>query len=416
MPNLRLFDIVAPMQPRHLKAIFTSFPALVMLSLGTLNPDDKTIARGSTTTTNKIHQSGASPLLPAQELATALQELHVARWACSPTALRNIHVCFNSVTRLNLQLISGYRNLLDLLRTFPALQELQLKKVCDLAEDAEVNYTLEPSFLTLKSIRIAKKAFSTSYSLNGLLSILPNLTEARFYTIYSETLSIIAEHCPQIEILEFTKMSQYISQLNLLLTNCTKLKSCGGPGLQIPYMDILNNPWVCKDLQKLDCSITETPYLTQDEQLSIKYIRNHWSQNITFPPTFDMPPFVGWDPSFANEDNWDMWHDEEKIAHRKYNTIKDVLCDVFERITKYTDLDTVQQDRMSSSSSTRTVWTSSKRGRPVSSMGRPLKATSRVLSENQVRWTPLLFLPPPPPFFFFFFFFFFSCFLNIHCF
>ncbi|KAG0285068.1 hypothetical protein BGZ96_010644 [Linnemannia gamsii] len=385
MPDLRLLDIVAPTQPRHLKAIFTSFPALAMLSLGTLIPDDKT----KTSTTNNVHRNGASPLLPAQGLATTLQELYIAGWHCPPTALSSINTRFNSVTRLHLQLISGYRTLLDLLRTFPTLQELQLRKVHNLTEETEVNYSLEPPFPTLKSIHLSKEAFSTADSLNGLLSILPNLTEARLYTVYYGTLPIIVERCPQIEILEFSHKYQEISRLSLLLTSCTKLRSCGGPGLQIPYTDILDKLWVCKDLQKLDCAITGMPYLTQAEQASIMYIRDRWSQNINFPPTFDMSDSAKWDLSFMNEDSWDMWHNKEKFAYRKYSQLVGVLRLIFKHITEYTDLDTVQQDGAIISPSTHTLWTSSKRGRPISSMGRSLKANSRVLSENQARWIHL---------------------------
>ncbi|KAF9541542.1 hypothetical protein EC957_002978 [Mortierella hygrophila] len=387
MPNLRLLDIVAPTQPCHLKAIFTSFPNLAMLSVGKISPDNNGVRLGNTAVTGAALDRTAP--MSTQEQATSLRELHVARWDCPPTMLSNINIRFNSVTRLNVQLISGYRNLFDLLRTFPVLQELQLKKVHDLAEEAEVNYTVEPPFPTLKSIRLAKEAFPTAQSLNGLLSILPNLAEANLYTVYSETLAIIAKHCAQIEILEFTTKSEYVTQLSLLLTSCTKLKSCVGPGLQIPYTDILDMPWVCRGLQKLDCAITDTPGLTKDEQTSIKYIRNEFSQNITFPPTFDMPRVAEWDPSYTNKDNWDRWHDNEKSAFRKYTTLKSALCDVFDCVTKYTDLDTVQQDRTTLSSFTQTRWTSSKRGRPVSSMGRSLKATSRVLSEGQARWVHL---------------------------
>lgn len=384
MPNLRLLDIVAPTQPRHLRAIFTSFPDLAMLSIREISPENNGVGRGSTAVTNAAWDKAGPTSAPEQ--ATSLRELHVGRWDCPPTILSSINIHFNSVTRLNLQLISGYRNLLDLLRTFPVLQELQLKKVHDIAEEAEVNYTIEPSFPTLKSIRLAKAAFRTPQSLNGLLSILPNLTEANLYTVYSETLAIIVEHCAQIEILEFTTKSQHTSQLGHLLTSCTNLKSCVGPGLQIPYTDVLDTPWVCRNLQKLDCVITGTPYLTEDEQNSINYLRNHLSQNITFPPTFDMPRIAKWDPSYTDEDTWDMWHADEKSAFRKFTALKSVLCDVFDCVTKHTALDTVQQDRTTLSSCTRTLWTSSKRGRPVSSMGRPLKATSRVLSENQARW------------------------------
>lgn len=269
MPNLRPLNIVAPTQPRHLEAIFTSFPTLAMLSLGTLSPDDKTITRGNRTCLQQ------TTFIEAENRHCF--QLHVAEWHCAPTALSSIDIHFNSVTRLNLQLISRYRNLLNLMCTFPVLQELQLKKVHNLTSEAEVNYSLEPPLPTLNSIRFAKEAFSTAGSLNGLLSILPNLTEARLYTIYSETLPIIVEHCPQMEILEFTCRFEDISQLSLLLTSCTKLRSCGGPGLQIPYMDILDKPWICKDLQKLHCAITETPYLTQAEQASITNIRGHWS-------------------------------------------------------------------------------------------------------------------------------------------
>ncbi|KAF9148461.1 hypothetical protein BG015_009806 [Linnemannia schmuckeri] len=387
MPNLRLFDIVAPTQPRHLKAIFISFPALAMLSIGTLSSDDKGATHRSTAIT-KTHRDGTSQA-SAQELATVLRELHVARWDCPPTTLSSINIRFNAVARLNLQLISGYKNLLDLLRTFPALQELQLKKVRDLAEEAEVNYTSEPFFPALKSIRLAKEAFSTPYSLNGLLSILPNLIEANLYTVCSQILASIVEHCPRIEILEFTKKPQYNTQIGLLLTSCTNLKSCVGPGLEIPFPDILNKPWVCKNLQKLDCAITGIPYLTEVEQTSIKNLQSHFSKNITFPLTFDMPRVAKRDPSYTDEDNWHMWHYDEKSVFRQYLAIRSILCDVFDAITKYTDLDTVQQDWMPLSSFTRTLWTSSKRGRPVSSMGRPLKATSRVLSESQARWIHL---------------------------
>ncbi|KAF8943959.1 hypothetical protein BGZ47_004853 [Haplosporangium gracile] len=358
MPNLRLFDIVAPTQSRHLKAIFTSFPVLITLSIGALSPDDKRATSESTAVTN-AHRGGTSQA-SAQEVAAILRELHVARWKCPPTTLSNVNIRFNSVTRLNLQLISGYKNLLRLLRIFPALQELQLKKVRDLVEEAKVNYTTEPSFSALKSIRLAKKAFSTPYSLNGLFSILPNLIEANLYTVYSQTLAIFVEHCPRIEILDFTSKSQYPQH---------------AMGLQ--------------DLQKLNCAITGTPYLTEAEQASIKYIQGHFSQNITFPLTFDMPRIAEWDPSYTDEDNWDMWHDDEKSAFRKYSALKSVLCDVFDAITEYTGLDTVQQDRMTLPSFTQTVWTTSKRGRLVSSMRRPLKAISRVLSESQARWIHL---------------------------
>ncbi|KAF9144894.1 hypothetical protein BGX30_011114 [Mortierella sp. GBA39] len=386
MPNLRLLDIVAPTQPRHMKAIFTSFPNLAMLSIGKISPDNNGAKRGNTAVTEAVLDRRVPT--SAQE-ATSLRELHVARWDCPPTMLSNINIRFNSVTRLNLQFISGYRNLFDLLRTFPVLQELQLKKVHDLVEEAEVNYKIEPPFPTLKSIRLAKDAFSTAQSLNGLLSILPNLAEAKLYTVYSETLAIIAKHCAQIEIFEFTNKSKYASKLGLLLTGCTKLKSCVGPGLQISCTEILNTPWVCKDLQKLDCAITETSGLTKGEQTSIKYIRSEYSQNITFPPTFDMPRVEKWDPSYTNKDTWDMWSNGEKSAFRKYTTLKSSLCDVFDCVTKYTDLDTVEQDQTTLSWSTQTLWTSSKRGRPVSSMGRSLKATSRVLSEGQARWVHL---------------------------
>lgn len=384
MPNLRLLDIVAPTQPRHLKAIFTSFPDLAMLSIGKISPDNKSAKREDTTVT-KAARDRTVPT-SAQEQATSLRELHVARWDCSPTVLSSNNIRFNSVTRLNLQHISGYRNLLDLLRNFPVLQELQLKKIHDLAEVAEVNYTIETPFPTLKSIRLAKGAFSTPQSLNGLLSILPNLAEAYLYTVYSETLATIVKHCAQIEILEFTTKSQYISQLGLLLTNCTNLKSCVGPGLQIPYTDILDTPWVCKDLQKLGCAITGVPYLTEDEQTLVEYIRDFISNTVTFPPAFDMPRVAEGNPS---EDRSDRWLNDHKNAFRKYTVLKSVLCDVFDCVTMYTDLDTVQQDWTRLSSSTQTLWTSSKRGRPVSSMGRPLKATSRVLSENQSRWVHL---------------------------
>ncbi|KAF9339953.1 hypothetical protein BGZ91_004114 [Linnemannia elongata] len=380
MPNLRLLDIVAPTQPRHLRAIFTSFPDLVMLSIREISPENNGVGRGSTAVTNAAWDRTAPTLAPEQ--ATSLRELHVGRWDCPPTILSSINIHFNSVTRLNLQLISGYRNLLDLLRTFPVLQELQLKKVHDIAEEAEVNYTIEPSFPTLKSIRLAKAAFRTAQSLNGLLSILPNLTEANLYTVYSETLAIIVEHCAQIEILEFTTKSQHTSQLGHLLTSCTNLKSCVGPGLQIPYTDVLDTPWVCRNLQKLDCVITGTPHLTEDEQNSINYIRNHLSQNITFPPTFDMPRIAKWDPSYTDEDTWDMWHADEKSAFRKFTALKSVLCDVFECVTKHTALDTVQQDRTTLSSCTRTLWTSSKRGRPSPSPGATSAGTSHTVYQN----------------------------------
>ncbi|KAK3818199.1 MAG: hypothetical protein JOS17DRAFT_757336 [Linnemannia elongata] len=387
MPNLRLLDIVAPTQPRHLKAIFTSFPGLAMLSIGKISPDNNGARREDTAVT-KAARNRTVPT-SAQGRTTSVRELHIAHWDCSPTMLSKNNICFNFVTRLNLQLISGYRNLLHLLRTFPVLQELQLKKVHSLAEEAEVNYTIEPPLSTLKSIRLARAAFPTPQSLNGLLSILPNLVEAYLYTAYSETLAIIVKHCAQIEILEFVAKSQYTTQLGLLLTSCINLKSCVGRGLRIPYTDILETPWVCKDLQKLDCAITGTPYIDQYEQT---LLQNRWSSlslKITFPPTFDMSRVAEWDPSYSNENTWDKWTDAEKSVFKKYMVLRSVLCNVFDCVTKYTDLDTVQQDRTTLSSSTQTLWTSSKRGRPVSSMGRPLKATSRVLSENQARWIHL---------------------------
>ncbi|KAK3841602.1 MAG: hypothetical protein J3R72DRAFT_422032 [Linnemannia gamsii] len=325
-------------------------------------------------------------VLPPQQLGTNLLELHVARWHCSPTILSSSNVHFNSVTRLNLQHISGYINLFSLLRTFPALQELQLKKVHTLTNEVEPSHQTELPLSTLKSIRLAKEAFVTERSLNGLLSLLPNLTEANLYTIHPGTLATIAAHCPRIEILEFTKITHIDSQLSLLLTHCPNLKSCVGPGLRIAYQDILNHPWICRDLQRLDCQITSTPCLTEAEQSSIRNLRNHHSQNITLPLTFDMPRFPKPDLAFTNECNWDMLHPDERLAFQTYSILLNILCDVFDCISKNTILDTVQQDRTKLSSCTQTLWTSSRGGRPVSSLGRPLKATSRVLSNGQARW------------------------------
>ncbi|KAG0281247.1 hypothetical protein BGZ95_005617 [Linnemannia exigua] len=383
MPSLRLLDVVAPSQPRHLAAIFSSFPDLVMLSLGVLNVDDASVSRSGMAADKGRHD--ATVLLP-QHLGTRLLELHVVDWGGPATILRSSNIHFNSVTRLNLQRISGYKKLFDLLRTFPALQELQLKRLHTLHSEVDPSYETELPLLTLKSIRLSKEPFGTECRLNGLLSLLPNLAEARLYTIHPSTLATIAAHCPLIEILEFTKKSHINSQLSLLLTHCPNIKSCVGPGLQIAYQDIFNHPWVCKDLQKLDCQITGIPCITEDEIASIKYLRNHYSQNITLPLAFDMPRFPKSDPAFTHEDNWDMRHPGEQLAFRKYSTLLDVLCGVYDLITKYTILDTVQQDRTTLSSCPQTLWTSSRGGRPASSLGRPLKATSRVLSNDRARW------------------------------
>ncbi|KAF9127554.1 hypothetical protein BGW39_005785 [Mortierella sp. 14UC] len=187
MPNLRLLDIVAPSQPRHLAAIFSCFPDLAMLSLGVLSMDDAGVSRSGTAAAKTYSDA---TVLPLQDLGTNLIELHVACWDCPPTILSNSNIHLNSVTRLHLHVISGYKNLLNLLRTFPTLRELQLKKVRTLTDEIEPSYETELPLSTLKSIRLAKEAFATERSLNGLLSLLPNLTEANLYTTHPNTFSV----------------------------------------------------------------------------------------------------------------------------------------------------------------------------------------------------------------------------------
>ncbi|KAF9085054.1 hypothetical protein BGX23_010002 [Mortierella sp. AD031] len=388
MPDLRLLDIVAPTQPQHLAAIFTSFPALVMLSLGVLNPDDDGDGASLRNALNRmdIQDRASSPPPPPRVLPTHLQELHVTRWECTLEQLVSYNIRFDIVTRLNLHAISGYKKLLDLLRGFPSLQELRLKKVRTTTSDPEVNYETEPPFTTIRSVHLAKDAFKKEEALHGLISLLPKLAEFNVYTIFRTTIATLISHCPLFEILEFSQSSDYVDQLGLLVTTCPTLKSCVGPGLCISAQEIIQQPWVCPNLQKLTFTLTGANHLTQDDIATIIYIRSKYSQNLILPITFDMPRHPPPSPLYTNEDNWDMWHPKDQVAHRRYCDLKHIYCSVFEHIKKYTALDTVQPDISIKSERARSLWTSSTLGRPVSSMGRPLKQTSRVLSDNQSRW------------------------------
>ncbi|KAF9915267.1 hypothetical protein FBU30_002090, partial [Linnemannia zychae] len=340
MPNLQLLGIVSIIQPRHLKAILTHFPYLVTLSLVSIYQIGNT-TRSKTGASYKIDRTISSGHCQSP-LETHLRELHVGSWGCPVSSFMRTgrDIYFSSLTRLFLHTIDGgYQNILDLLRLMPSLQDFQLKKMSlPLVATPQPDYSIEAPFVRIKFISLGKEAFPSQTNLNGFLTLLPNLTEATLSTAYSSISSIIAQHCLHLEILELVVpfSNGHYSDLDIILANCTQLKCLVAPRCQISYQKLMRQPFVCKNLQVLDCVISDIPRLTSQSEEALRYICKHYNQNIFTPPFIGMPRLPIPDATVTSE-----WRVSDQNAIHIYSEIQEIMCSLFEKVTQETKLDRV---------------------------------------------------------------------------
>ncbi|KAF9922267.1 hypothetical protein FBU30_007627 [Linnemannia zychae] len=330
MPNLQLLDTVAAVQPRHLEAILTHFPALIMLSIGTVYLDETT----THSTTVVVHDDTFTreSLRHPSPLGTHLRELRIRLWKCPISLFKheNTSIHFTTLTRLFLQsIMGGYRNLLDLLRLLPSLQVLQLRKfVPPHSNLVESDYSREKTFTSIQSISLGKDVSFSYIDITGLLTLLPNLTEAILGSAYPYTSYFIADHCPHLEMLELRVDYRYgvYPDLDVILHRCTKLKSLIAPQCEIQLKSLMQKRLVCKDLQVLDCVITRIPRVASKIEVAMRRTCEHCGQDASLDLHCDVSK---WPEAAVKAMN--QWHLTDPNHTMIYSKVQEIIqVDEFE--------------------------------------------------------------------------------------
>jgi len=136
----------------------------------------------------------------------------------------------------------------------------QMKEMTQIQlRDGHCDHSVQHFEVQLTSLHRGSALFS-------LLGRMPYLISLCLGRIRPFMLEVITDNCPLLEELTLEIKGHCSKELVKLLTTCKKLRVLKGYGLAVRAVDMIRKPWVCQELEELECAIVGIPRLTVEQE------------------------------------------------------------------------------------------------------------------------------------------------------
>ncbi|KAG9065025.1 hypothetical protein KI688_002344, partial [Linnemannia hyalina] len=264
--TLESLQILLPIRLRHLRSIASTFPGLKRLEMWTCRADSKD-ARLLHYNPNTHSNSGSSPMEVI--VHTGMERIQISE----VYDLLRAQVLFPNVKTLGpIVNIVDLRQLLLILRSFPALEDLQAFhfKGQDSDRDSRLSIEKEPDW-KLKTLILRLNQFRPR-TMTRMLAKMPFLVRIELRSLTSDSLALLATpgRYRFLEHVRFNLRQPCYEETNRLLVVCPNLKSIQGLGIAVRAEDMIAEPrWTCLRLQKFHCEIHGVPRIDPDQEAQL---------------------------------------------------------------------------------------------------------------------------------------------------
>ncbi|GJJ76327.1 hypothetical protein EMPS_08686 [Entomortierella parvispora] len=136
----------------------------------------------------------------------------------------------------------------------------QMKEMTQIQlRDGHCDHSVQHFEVQLTSLHRGSALFS-------LLGRMPSLISLCLGRIRPFMLEVITEHCPLLQELTLEIKGHCSRELVKVLTTCKRLRVLKGYGLAVRAVDMIHKPWVCEELEELECAIVGIPRLTAEQE------------------------------------------------------------------------------------------------------------------------------------------------------